>query len=114
MGLGLALPPTSSPVSAPANPNRLPEDTVVDGGMKPSPEELEDFDDYDDGAIVDEAPKLRLLDPPRDAPSVIVEAVGDVFEVSRLRDNGTTVACVMWTRKELEELIRRAQSALEM
>ncbi len=75
--------------------------------------DLESFDDYDDAATVGEVPRLRLLDPPRDAPTVIVEAVGDVFEVSRLRDNGTTVACVMWTRKELEELQRRIVAALE-
>lgn len=76
--------------------------------------DLESFDDYDDAAHVDGVPKLRLLDPPRDAPSVIVEAVGEGFEVSRLRDNGTTVACVMWTRTELEELKRRIVAALEM
>jgi hypothetical protein len=76
--------------------------------------DLESFDDYDDSAIVDDVPRLHLVDPPRDAPTVIVEIVGDVFEVSRLRDNGTTVACVMWTRTELEELQRRIVAALEM
>ncbi len=76
--------------------------------------DLESFDDYDDAETVEGVPRLHLVDPPREAPTVIVEAVGDVFEVSRLRDNGTTVACVMWTRKELEELQRRITAALEM
>ena len=69
---------------------------------------VEDFDDYDD------APHLHLVDPPPVMPVVIVEAVGENFEVSRLRDNGSTVACVMWTRPELEELRRRIDAALEM
>ena len=76
--------------------------------------DLESFDDYDDAETIDGVPRLHLVDPPRDAPTVIVEAVGDVFEVSRLRDNGTTVACVMWTRTELDELQRRIVAALEM
>lgn len=76
--------------------------------------DLESFDDYDDGAVVDSVPRLHLVDPPAPSPRVIVEAVGEVFEVSRLRDNGTTVACVMWTRSELEELQRRITAALEM
>jgi hypothetical protein len=74
---------------------------------------LDDFDDYDDAAMHDDVPRLRLVDPPREV-SIIVEAVGEGFEVCRLRDNGTTCAAVMYTRKELEELIARAQSALEM
>lgn len=69
---------------------------------------LEELDDYDD------APKLHLVDPPRQV-SVIVECLSaDRFEVSRLRDNGTTVAAVMYSRKELIELVNRAQAALEM
>jgi hypothetical protein len=135
MGLGLSLPAsTTSPASVSsvcATPRA--EDADVDtGGLGPSPGlslpplhspdiplsservaaadlDLDAFDDYDE-----DAPRLRLVDPPRPMPSVIVEAVGDAFEVSRLRDGGTTVACVRWTRKELEELIMRAQSALEM
>ncbi len=75
--------------------------------------DLNSFDDYDDTGLIDGTPRLRLVDPPREAPTVIVEAVGDGFEVSRLRDNGSTVACVMWTRKELEELARRITAALE-
>ncbi len=67
-----------------------------------------DLDDYDDG------PHLHLVDPPPPAPNVIVEAVGEGFEVSRLRDNGTTVACVRWTKPELLELIARAQAALKV
>ena len=72
------------------------------------PAAVEALDDYDDRS------HLHLVDPPRPAPTVIVEAVGENFEVSRLRDNGTTVACVMWTRAELEELRRRIDAALEM
>ena len=77
-------------------------------GKAEDPEAVEALDDYDD------APHLHLVDPPRPVPVVIVEAVGENFEVSRLRDNGTTVACVMWTRPELEELQRRIVAALEM
>ena len=55
-----------------------------------------------------------MVDPPRESPRVIVECVGESFEVSRLRDNGSTVACVMWTRDELIELRGRIDSALEM
>jgi hypothetical protein len=76
--------------------------------------DLETFDDYDELSTVDGVPRLRLVDPPRDGPSVIVESVGEVFEVSRLRDNGTTVASVMYTRKELIELRDRILAALEM
>jgi hypothetical protein len=75
----------------------------------PASFDLDDLDDYPEDAT-----RLRLVDPPAPMPTVIVEAVGRVFEVSRLRDNGTTVACVMWTRSELEELIRRATAALEV
>lgn len=136
MGLGLDLPPTRATPSP-------PEVSGVDGGLRPSPDpslppspgppsndpvfrpgsealgaaadlDLESFDDYDDAASVDGIPKLRLVDPPAPMPSVIVELVGERYEVSRLRENGTTVACVMYTRTELEELIRRAQAALEM
>ena len=74
----------------------------------PDPEAVDALDDYDDRA------HLHLVDPPRPAPTVIVEAVGENFEVSRLRDTGSTVACVMWTRPELEELRRRIDAALEM
>ncbi len=75
----------------------------------PTAFDLDELDDYPH----DET-RLRLVDPPAPMPTVIVEAVGKVFEVSRLRDNGTTVACVMWTRDELKELIRRATAALEI
>ncbi len=71
--------------------------------------DLDELDDYDETEHV-----LRLADPPHPSPSVIVELVGDRFEVSRLRDNGTTVANVNWTRAELKELIMRAESALEL
>lgn len=76
--------------------------------------DLDTFDDYDDSGHVNGTPRLRLLDPPRPSPRVIVEASGDVFWVSRLRDNGTTSATVMWTRSELEELQSRISAALEV
>ncbi len=75
----------------------------------PTAFDLDELDDYPEDAT-----RLRLVDPPSPMPTVIVEAVGKVFEVSRLRDNGGTVACVMWTRDELKELIRRASAALEV
>lgn len=63
-----------------------------------------------------ERPKLRLVAPPTKLPEseIIVEKVGDVYEVSLLRDHGTTVAAVFYTRKQLEQLIARAQGALEI
>ncbi len=139
--LGLGILPSTTSLAPPQAPlEHLKNDAAVDGGIpKPSrdpslppspagtprgtfPEkvsvaaglDLESFDDYDDSAKHDDVPRLRLVDPPAPIPRVIVELVGEVFEVSRLRDNGTTVACVMWTRDELLELVRRAQSALEM
>ncbi len=75
--------------------------------------DLESFDDYDDTAVHEEVPRLRLVDPPQEV-RVIVEANRDGFWVSRLRHSGTTVASVQWTRSELEELIGRAQAALEV
>ncbi len=138
MGLGLAPPSTHFPALPLTPPNNQTYGATVDGGVRPSlpalpdpsdqassrftlggvkpaaPVDLDSFDDYDDAAHHEDVPRLRLLDPPRDAPTVIVEAVGERFEVSRLRNNGTTVASVMWTRSELKELIMRATSALEM
>ncbi len=74
----------------------------------PSPVDLETFDDYPEDAT-----RLHLVDPPAPMPRVIVEAVGKVFHVSRLRDNGSTVATVVWSREELQELLRRGYAALE-
>lgn len=131
LGLGLSLPSSDETTET-------PPPKVEDGGrLSPSPSpasvhqwttpdsaasvppvadslDLDSFDDYDDSAIINETPRLRLVDPPAPIPSIIVEVVGDRYEVSRLRDNGTTVACVMYTRAELEELARRIQAALEM
>lgn len=73
------------------------------------PVDLESFDDY-----TEDATRLRLVDPSAPMPRVIVEAVGKSFHVSRLRDNGTTVATVVWSREELQELLRRGYAALEM
>lgn len=86
--------PTPSPVPLPEVPTKV---------------DLETFDDYPEDAT-----RLRLVDPPAPMPRVIVEAVGKKFHVSRLRDNGTTVATVVWTRDELEELLKRGYAALEM
>jgi hypothetical protein len=111
--LGLSLPSATSPIDL------LPQDrtdaivSTADLGQADLVD-VEAFDDYDESIEIDGAPRLRLVDPPREAPTVIVEAVGNHFEVSRLRERGTTVATVTWTRKELEELIGRAQAALEM
>ncbi len=84
------------------------ESTLVASTLLAADLDLESFDDYDD------ATRLRLLDPPREVPTVIVEAVGEMYEVSRLRDNGTSSCCVMYSRKELEELKLRIEAALEM
>ncbi len=98
-------------------PDRLPGPGAL-GGKIPdtlasADLDLDSFDDYDDYETIDDVPRLRLVDPPKDAPRVIVEATEYGYQVSRLRDNGTTVACVSWTRSELQELIMRAKSALE-
>ena len=75
----------------------------------PTSVDLDTFDDYSEDAT-----RIDLADPPAPMPTVIVEVVGRSFHVSRLRDNGTTVATVVWTRSELEELLRRGYAALEM
>lgn len=75
----------------------------------PTSFDLDELDDYSEDAT-----RLRLVDPPSPMPKVIVEAVGKHFEVSRLRDNGTTVACVSWTREEILELAGRIKAALEV
>lgn len=62
-----------------------------------------------------ERPKLRLIPSPKTLEAdVIVEKVDDsVFEISLLREHGTTVAAVFYTREQLELLIKRAKAALE-
>ena len=117
--LGFSLPLAGVPSGATASPPRdcavSPHAASAVDSSRAEPVDLETFDDYDEAQTVDDVPRLRLADPPRETPRVIVEAVAnDRFEVSRLRDNGTTVAMVMWTRSELEELIGRARAALEM
>lgn len=104
----LAVPPTASSASVDSSQAEAAPIEIVD---------LEEYDDYDDHS--GDAPKLRLVDPPAPMPRVIVELVGsgpkgDTFEVSRLRSNGNTVASVMWTRDELQELIERASAALKL
>lgn len=88
--------------------------TLIDSSPHESTIDLDTFDDYDDSGHINGTPRLRLLDPPKPSPRVIVEAAEDVFWVSRLRDNGTTSATVMWTRSELEELQSRISAALEV
>lgn len=98
----------------------MPASSSVDSGQGVDPASLEDFDDYDELEEVEPGiPRLRLVDPLAPMPRVIVELVdegpkGQTFEVSRLRSNGNTVASVMWTRDELEELIDRVRAALEV
>lgn len=110
----LGLPPVAKSEWAPHSPEPLSAGSPLASHHPAADLDLESFDDYDDSAKHEDVPRLRLVDPPAPSPRVIVEAVGEVFEVSRLRDNGTTVACVMWTRSELEELQRRIIAALEM
>lgn len=111
---GLGLPSPESRVAGQVTQEYVSAGTPLRPEIETADLGLDDLDDYDDHTEVEGVPRLRLADPPREAPTVIVEAVGDSFEVSRLRDNGTTVACVTWTRKELEELARRITAALEM
>lgn len=65
----------------------------------------EELDHYEDPAAIPD-PDHKVV--------VLVECVGEGYEVSRLRDNGSTSACVSWTRAELVELVSRAQAALAM
>ncbi len=115
--LGLTLGPSRGP-SLPIQASSGVVPAVLAPEPKPFNEsadlDLDSFDDYDDSETVDNVARLRLADPPKAAPRVIVEATEYGYEVSRLRHNGTTVACVSWTRSELEELIMRATSALEI
>jgi hypothetical protein len=62
------------------------------------------------------APKLRIVPSPKTPESdVIVEALDDGrFVVSLLRDHGTTIASVRYTRAQLEMLVRRGGAALEV
>lgn len=65
---------------------------------------------------VEEAPKLRVV-ARVDAPEsdVIVEEMDDGrYEVSLLRDHGTTVARVVYTARQLDQLIKRALGALDL
>lgn len=64
-----------------------------------------------------EAPKLRIVPPPAPVPEceVIIEQQSDGrYVVSLLRDHGTTVAAVVYTRGQLEMLQRRIPAALEV
>lgn len=100
----------------PSSDSHRPDRESADFGSNPTEPlnvDLDSFDDYDEQKTHDDVPRIRLADPPHEV-SVIVEAIGDRFEVSRLRNNGTTVACVFYTRKELEELVSHAQAALEI
>lgn len=60
---------------------------------------------------------FRVVPPaaPEPESDVIVEPISDGrFVVSLLRDHGTTVAAVRYTRSQLEMFIRRATAALEV
>ncbi len=110
IGLTFACP--SLPVVVPTSPEPIP---IAPSSLLEQPADLDlnTFDDYDDSITHNDVPRLSLVDSPRKV-SIIVEAVGERFEVSRLRDSGTTVACIFYTREELEEFIERAQAALEI
>ena len=64
----------------------------------------DDLDDYDDAA--------RVADPTPPAPHVIVEMASGGYCLARMRDDGTTVARVFYTRAELVELMARCRAAL--
>ena len=51
---------------------------------------------------------------PEPESEVIVEIVDDGYIVSLLRDHGTTVASVKYSRAQLEQFVLRAMSALEV
>lgn len=60
---------------------------------------------------------VRLVPPPEPVPEcdVIIEALDDGrYIVSLLRDHGTTVAAVTYTRAQLKMLLRRIPAALEI
>lgn len=64
-----------------------------------------------------EVPRMRLVEPlkPVSEEEVIIEAREDGrFVVSLLRDHGSTVAAVLYTRSQLLMLLRRIPPALEM
>lgn len=66
---------------------------------------------------LDERPKLRVVPPPASIPEedVVVEPLGEGrYLVAIHRHYGTTAASVVYTRKQLEMLIRRAPAALEV
>ncbi len=129
LSLGLSLPSpveASFPLTAPTStadlgreipslpvrdPFKLPDPIMAPPVV--SPADLESFDDYDDTALHDDVPRIRLVDPPKSV-GVIVEATASGFETSKLTHQGTCWARVSWTREELVELIARAQAALEM
>jgi hypothetical protein len=71
-----------------------PEDTVAT--------DLHEFDDY----IYDDNPDPAL------PVLVFIEACRGGYWISRLRDDGTSVASVHWTRNELMELRCRLDEAL--
>lgn len=114
MQLGLSLPSSPSAALQSSTPGNAASD-AHDEDRTAADLDLEAFDDYDEQAAIEGVPRLRLVDPPAPMPRVIVEVIGeDIYEVSRLRDNGTTVACVRWTKDELTELIGRVRAALEV
>jgi len=55
-----------------------------------------DFDAFEEDAAPHADPDVKV--------SVAVSQVGDYFTIARLRDDGSTVACVWYTRAELTEL----------
>lgn len=89
----------------------------------PKPEAMHGYadqfggEDFPSDTSVVEERKLRIVPPPATTPEseVIIEPTGDGrYVVSLLRDHGTTVACVKYTRAQLEMLLRRIPAALEV
>lgn len=71
----------------------------------------------DSGTPVIAERRLTIVATAPETPEeeVLVEPMGDGrFIVSTLRDHGTTVAAVRYTRAQLEMLLRRIPAALEV
>lgn len=113
LSLGLSLPSPTSVVGS-TGPVQVRHEAPADSCQaEAGPFPLDELDDYDDESTEPDPPKVV---------NVFVELVGksidgqtsDLFEVSRLRNNGASFARVMFRRDELEELITRAQDALRV
>ena len=92
---------TIEPVAVVAN--ELGPSDVVD---------LEDSDDYDDGAIAESGlVRAELLDQAKEI-TISVEIREGRYEISRTMPDGVSFARMMFTREELVDLIERAKCAM--